>query len=124
MIGAVSCQLAARVEAPERDADVGNGVTAASLKFEHTILHLLDATEGPAGSGTLMERLDDLGFRVSEPTVGRFLRTLDRRGLTERVSNKGRGLTDGGRARLHELCENESQVHYERELVRSIRSTT
>jgi GntR family transcriptional repressor for pyruvate dehydrogenase complex len=124
MIGAVSCQLAARVEAPERDGDVGNGVTAASLKFEHTILHLLDATEGPAGSGTLMERLDDLGFRVSEPTVGRFLRALDRRGLTERVSNKGRGLTDGGRARLNELCENESQVHYERELVRSIRSTT
>src|SRR5438093_13138053 len=44
-----------------------------SLAFEHAILHLLDAGGGPQGSGTLMERLIDLGFRVSEPTVGRFL---------------------------------------------------
>jgi GntR family transcriptional repressor for pyruvate dehydrogenase complex len=124
MMGAAVCRLAARVDAPEPDGEVGNGVTAASRQFEHTILHLLDATEGPAGSGTLMERLDDLGFRVSEPTVGRFLRTLDRRGLTERVSNKGRGLTDAGRTRLRQLCEDESQTHYERELVRSIRTTT
>jgi GntR family L-lactate dehydrogenase operon transcriptional regulator len=70
-----------------------------------------------------MERLDDLGFRVSEPTVGRFLRALDRRGLTARVSNKGRGLTAAGRARLSQLCEAESQVHYGRELLRSIRTS-
>src|SRR5688572_386538 len=124
MIGAAVCRLAARVEGAVRDADVGNGVTAASIQFEHTILHLLDATDGPAGSGTLMERLEDLGFRVSEPTVGRFLRTLDRRGLTERVSNKGRGLTDAGRARLRKLCEDDSQAHYERELMRAVRTTT
>ena len=124
MIGAALCQLAARVEGDEPDVDVGNGLTAASPQFEHTVLHLLDATDGPAGSGTLMERLEDLGFRVSEPTVGRFLRTLDRRGLTERVSNKGRGLTEAGRARLRALCDDDSQVHYQRELMRSIQSTT
>jgi GntR family transcriptional repressor for pyruvate dehydrogenase complex len=124
MMGEALCQLAGRVDGDVPDVEVGNGLTAASRQFEHTLLHLLDATDGPAGSGTLMERLEDLGFRVSEPTVGRFLRALDRRGLTERVSNKGRGLTDAGRARLRQLCDDESQVHYERELMRSIRTTT
>jgi GntR family L-lactate dehydrogenase operon transcriptional regulator len=131
MMGAVACQLATRIESDEGEVlrtaetvEVGHGLTATSPQFEHTVLHLLEATEGPAGSGTLMERLDDLGFRVSEPTVGRFLRVLDRRGLTERVSNKGRGLTEAGRERLTELCEAESQVHYGRELLRSIRTTT
>jgi GntR family transcriptional repressor for pyruvate dehydrogenase complex len=116
------CDLVAR---PGDDGAVEPGVPAAgSRRFEHTLLHLLDATGGPAGSGTLMERLDELGFRVSEPTVGRFLRALDRRGLTERVSNKGRGLTDAGRARLRELCDDESRVRHEREVVRSVRATT
>src|SRR5262245_55125912 len=71
-----------------------------------------------------MEQLADLGFRVSEPTVGRFLRALDRRRLTARVSNKGRGLTDAGQARLEQLCAAESRLAYERELVRAIRGTT
>ncbi|TAK22727.1 MAG: FCD domain-containing protein [Chloroflexota bacterium] len=95
-----------------------------SLEFEHAILHLLDAKQGPVGSGSLMEQLEDLGFHVSEPTVGRFLRTLDRRGLTARISNKGRGLTEAGQERLAQFCEAESRVFYERELLRTIRGNT
>src|SRR5688500_786332 len=118
----VDCQLA---PGPDDDGAVEPGdATAGSRRFEHTLLHLLDATGGPAGSGTLMKWLDELGFRVSEPTVGRFLRVLDRRGLTERVSNKGRGLTEAGRARLRKLCDDDSQSRYERQLMSSIRSTT
>lgn len=105
-------------------APPGNASVGASPHFEHTVLHLLDASDGPAGSGTLMERLADLGFTVSEPTVGRFLRALDRRGLTERVSNKGRGLTESGRIHLRDLCDDQSQTRYEQELMRSIRGTT
>lgn len=95
----------------------------ASLEFEHAILHLLD-NNGPLGSGTLMEELQDLGYPGSEPTVGRFLRTLDRRGLSTRISNKGRHLTEPGRKRLRELCEVEDQLYYERELIRTMRSNT
>jgi GntR family L-lactate dehydrogenase operon transcriptional regulator len=129
--------VAARLQGAEPDEELGLAAAdeseltspsgapiAASLAFEHAILHLLDAGGGPQGSGTLMERLVDLGFRVSEPTVGRFLRALDRRGLTNRVSNKGRGLTEAGRQRLERLCEADAQLYYERELVRTIRSTT
>jgi GntR family L-lactate dehydrogenase operon transcriptional regulator len=131
------CRLAARLQGGEPDDELGlaagdeseltspsGAPIAASLSFEHAILHLLDANPGPLGSGTLMEQLDGLGYRVSEPTVGRYLRALDRRALTARVSNKGRGLTDGGRQRLQQLCDADAQLFYERELVRTIRSTT
>jgi GntR family transcriptional repressor for pyruvate dehydrogenase complex len=87
-------------------------------------LHLLAANPGPLGSGTLMEQLHDLGYDGSEPTVGRFLRTLDRRGLTTRVSNRGRHLTDAGRRHLQHLCEADAQRFRERELIRTIRTTT
>lgn len=96
----------------------------AALETEHAVLHFLAANPGPLGSGTLMEQLQALGYRGSEPTVGRLLRTLDRRGLTTRVSNRGRELTDKGRERLEELCESEVQLHYELELIRTIRTAT
>lgn len=96
----------------------------ASQELEHAILHLLEQNRGPLGSGTLMELLQDLGYRGSEPTVGRFLRAIDRRGLTTRVSNRGRDLTDDGRQRLHKLCEEDAQLHYEREFMRTIRTDT
>ena len=98
------------------------GATPAGLK--HAILHLLAANPGPLGSGSLMEQLQAIGYAGSEPTVGRFLRLLDRSGFTVRVSNKGRELTAAGRAELQRLCEAESQRHYERELIQTIRSTT
>jgi GntR family L-lactate dehydrogenase operon transcriptional regulator len=131
----VHCRLASRLQATDGKstllgADDGadsylpaRAPLLASLEFEHAILHLL-ASDGPLGSGTLMERLQELGYRGSEPTVGRFLRTLDRRGLSSRISNKGRDLTEHGRTRLRELCEAEDQLFYERELIRTMRSNT
>jgi GntR family L-lactate dehydrogenase operon transcriptional regulator len=130
------CRLAARLRGAPADggpgllgegagpAGPGGAPLVASLAFEHAALHLLAAGGGPQGSGTLMERLSDLGFRVSEPTVGRFLRALDRRGLTSRVSNKGRGLTEAGWRRLEQLCEADARLHDERALVRALRSAT
>jgi GntR family transcriptional regulator, transcriptional repressor for pyruvate dehydrogenase complex len=125
----VPCRIAARVQEPEaRHGQQGAAPPLTGLDdagvLEHTMLHLLAAGQGPSGSGTLMEQLHDLGYGGSEPTVGRFLRTLDRRGLTVRVSNKGRALTEAGRRHLHRLCEAEAQRHYERELVQTIRGTT
>jgi GntR family L-lactate dehydrogenase operon transcriptional regulator len=95
-----------------------------AIELEHAVLHLLQNNHGPLGSGTLMEQLQDLGYGGSEPTVGRFLRALDRRGLTARVSNRGRDLTDAGQRRLQQLCEADAQLFYENELIRTIRSTT
>ena len=104
--------------------DAGNAPFSTSRELEHAVLHLLASNDGPLGSGTLMERLQDLGYSGSEPTVGRFLRSLDRRSLTVRVSNRGRELTDAGRSHLRQLCEAESRRFYERELIQTIRTTT
>jgi GntR family L-lactate dehydrogenase operon transcriptional regulator len=94
------------------------------ISLEHAVLQLLDQGNGPAGSGTLMDALHDRGFTLSEPTVGRFLRRLDRLGYTERVSNLGRTLTDVGRARLAELCAADARGQRAQELMRSLRATT
>jgi GntR family transcriptional repressor for pyruvate dehydrogenase complex len=71
-----------------------------------------------------MDALHGLGFTLSEPTVGRFLRRLDRLGYTERVSNLGRALTEPGRARLTRLCVADARDRRARELMRSLRATT
>ena len=112
--------IAADATRPGRD-DASPG---AARGLDHALLRLLAEQNGPVGSGTLQERLQGLGYAGSEPTVGRALRTLDRRGLTARVSNRGRALTDAGRQRLRELDEAAAQRHYERELLRIIRPTT
>jgi GntR family L-lactate dehydrogenase operon transcriptional regulator len=92
--------------------------------LEQAVLNLLDQGGGPAGSGTLMDGLHRLGFTLSEPTVGRFLRRLDRLGYTVRVSNLGRSLTVPGRARLAELSAADARGQRAEELMRSLRATT
>jgi GntR family L-lactate dehydrogenase operon transcriptional regulator len=100
------------------------GPFIASRELEHAVLHLLAGQEEPLGSGSLLEQLQGLGYAGSEPTVGRLLRSLDRRGLTQRVSNRGRSLTPAGRERLRQLGEAAVQRRHERELLGAIRPTT
>ncbi len=99
------------------------GSLGSSIHVEHAILHILEPS-GTLGSGGIWEKLAALGYPGSEPTVGRFLRTLDRQKLTARVSNKGRQVTSEGRKRMVELCEAADQLHYETELLRTLRVAT
>jgi GntR family L-lactate dehydrogenase operon transcriptional regulator len=119
-----SHQAAALSHTPTAGLNRLAGPFVGARELEHVILHLLAEEAGPLGSGTLLERLQELDYGGSEPTIGRFLRTLDRRGLTTRMSNRGRMLTDAGHRRLHQHCEAEAQRFYERELIRTIRPTT
>jgi len=77
---------------------------------ERIVLSLLHRSQGPVGAGTVKEELLIFGYELSEATVGRFLRELDKRGLTCRVGFQGRRLTDLGRKRLLEL-EEASKFH-------------
>ena len=72
---------------------------------EKIVLSLLDRSSGPVGAGTVKEELRSFGYELSEATVGRFLRELDKRGLTCRVGFQGRRLTELGQRRLSELEE-------------------
>lgn len=125
--GILACALGQRILSGSGYESPGGGIDpsapmslATAGELEHAVLHLL-ASRGAVGSGTLTERLQALGYTGSEPTVGRFLRALDRRGLTTRVSNRGRDLTEAGRQQLQQLCELASRQHYERELIETIR---
>jgi GntR family transcriptional repressor for pyruvate dehydrogenase complex len=74
------------------------------------VLERLDGAADGVGSGTLQLYLRDHGISASQPTVGRILRELDHDGLTVKVSNRGRVLTEDGRRRL-ELLRFETTRH-------------
>jgi GntR family transcriptional repressor for pyruvate dehydrogenase complex len=84
------------------------------------VLERLDGATDGVGSGTLQLYLRDHGISASQPTVGRILRELDHDGLTAKVSNRGRVLTEKGSRRL-ELIRFESTRHrWAEELLRNV----
>jgi GntR family transcriptional repressor for pyruvate dehydrogenase complex len=89
--------------------------------LERDVLRLIADSDGPVGSCALHEQLGSLGYGVSEPTIGRFLRYLDRHGYTERVSNRGRQLTEAGNRRVEELRAAHDRAEIERHLLRTMR---
>lgn len=90
---------------------------------ELTVLDLLATAEGPIGSPRVVERLASAGIDLAEATAGRFLRQLDRRGLTTRVAKRGRVLTEAGWVRLRELQLRERLHGHNDELFRAIEAT-
>jgi GntR family transcriptional regulator, transcriptional repressor for pyruvate dehydrogenase complex len=77
-------------------------------EIELQILELVERAPDGIGSGTLVFQLLDRGTQLSQPTVGRLLNALDHRGLTRKVANKGRVLTESGR-NLLERARNQRQ---------------
>jgi DNA-binding FadR family transcriptional regulator len=72
-------------------------------RLERITLYTLAASDGPVGASRLVDELSRHNIVLSEATVGRFLRSLDRRGLTRPVGKLGRLLTEDGRGRLRHL---------------------
>jgi DNA-binding FadR family transcriptional regulator len=72
-------------------------------RMERIALDTLAGADGPVGASRLVERLSQHQIEMSEATAGRFLRSLDRRGLTQPIGKLGRLLTDQGRSRLAQL---------------------
>ncbi len=61
------------------------------------ILDVIASYSEPIGSGTISMELSRKDKSLSEATVGRILRNLDRRGYTEKVGFQGRIVTSKGR---------------------------
>lgn len=68
-----------------------------SLTLQFRVVEHLEQLNAPIGSGALVERFAQSGRRISQPTIGRVLERTDRLGITSKVSNKGRVLTEQGR---------------------------
>jgi len=66
-------------------------------RLQFQLLDLLAESNSPEGSGVLLGRARTRGVDVSQATLGRALKFLDERGLTVKLSNKGRVLTPDGR---------------------------
>ncbi|NPV70932.1 MAG: FCD domain-containing protein [Firmicutes bacterium] len=91
-------------------------------ELEYNILRVASAAGDLIGSGTLCHGLDQYGMRISEATAGRLLRNLDKKGYTERVSFKGRRLTDLGRNRLQELAGERERASFGSELLKVLKA--
>lgn len=72
-------------------------------RIERIALDTLAYAAGPVGASRLVEELSYHDIDLSEATAGRFLRSLDRRGLTQPMGKRGRLLTEEGRTRLQQL---------------------
>lgn len=77
---------------------------------EYFVLHLLSVSDEPLGAGTIREELARNGMELSEASVGRFIRDLDSRGITERIGFQGRVLTPLGEERLGELLSEREKL--------------
>lgn len=90
--------------------------------LEFLILGFLDHSEEPVGSGAICDWLRQNGSEISEATVGRFLRELDFRDLTERSGFRGRTLTEKGRSRLAEIRRERDIEISSSEFLRALRA--
>lgn len=93
---------------------------AEGAELEYLVLSFLGQSGEPVGSGVICDSLRRGGQVISEATVGRFLRQLDGRGLTERSGSRGRLLTERGRERCTELHRARSLTRSSQDLVRAL----
>lgn len=70
---------------------------------KYLMLRLIEKCQTGLGAWELQIMLSRDGIELSTATAGRYLKDLDNEGLTTKVSNKGRVLTDAGKRRLEEL---------------------
>lgn len=69
--------------------------------LEYYILKEINSSPEPIGANALALKIDT----SSPATIGRALQSLEYQGLIEKVSNKGRLLTEAGKARLSSMHE-------------------
>lgn len=92
--------------------------------LDYEILRYLAEHSQAVGSGTLQIELRRRGYDVSAPTIGRKLRELEVDGHLNKVSVRGRTLTESGKLRLTELSHELSLTNSSNELNRLITEGT
>lgn len=92
------------------------------LEQEYEVLTVLRASRAPLGSGAIGDRLNDKGWQISEATVGRILRDLDKAGWTERMGYRGRILTPKGKEHLKRLMVERDRALSGTELLKVLKS--
>jgi len=86
------------------------------------VLEILSDRLHPIGSSLIHEQLLASGHHVSEPTVGRILRDLDRAGLTTSHGRQGRTLTPSGRRQVGVLRDQRGRSGHVQAMVDNLRA--
>lgn len=86
-------------------------------------LSIIAKNNKPLGCGSIAQELQNKGFAVSEATVGRLLRELDKKNLTCRMGYQGRILTEEGQNKLDNLKKEKIKIQYGQELLHKIKVT-
>jgi DNA-binding FadR family transcriptional regulator len=84
----------------------------AETEFARAILAVLADAPEPLGARYIRHALHEAGHELSEATVSRRLRDLDRRGLTVQAGAKGRVLTSAGRSHVATATRNRTTAAY------------
>ncbi len=96
-------------------------------KHSELDLHVLEILErNPQGLGSprLLLSLLDLGIEVSQPTIARLLALLDHRGLTRKVTHRGRALTPAGAAWLEQARHHRQRARWVERLILAVQPST
>ncbi len=88
------------------------------------VLAILSTARGPIGASTIHAQLLRDDFDLSEPTVGRLLRELDRLGYTTPRGRLGRSITPKGRRTLGGLQDRRDRQMHARHFVAQLRTAT
>ena len=70
---------------------------------KYMMLRLIGQSGTGLGAWEMQVSLREAGVELSTATAGRYLKELDNSGLTVKISNKGRVLTDKGRAYMERM---------------------
>ena len=89
---------------------------------EYLTLRELNDNPAPVGCWRMRAVLHASGIEMSEATVGRLLKDLDSRGLTQSVGSKGRILAPEGRQRLAALEDIRRRWGYQDDLMQAVQA--
>lgn len=82
---------------------------------------IIDNNASPVGAWTLKEELEKYGISYGTATVGRYLKELDSKGMTEQKSNQGRVLTEQGKTWLLKISDNVARAEMHNETSKAMR---
>ena len=83
-------------------------------KWKKLILEIINNSDEPVGSWSIVNTLKEQGIEVSSATIGRELNQLEMMGLVEKNKFKGRSITPAGREKIQET-NNSLELEYHRD---------
>lgn len=93
-------------------------------KLEYDMLGIIREARQAIGCGAICAQLQENGYSISEATVGRLLRDLDRARYTDKAGFQGRTLSAAGMDRLSQLASKQRGMQWGVEFAAALQGHT